>query len=364
MKAQIDYSVIDADGHVIESDAELREYLEEPYRKNIPVTGFPFFPTLDGFQRGAILARTGIYKDYNITSQTWVDFLDQVGIESTVLYPTAGLAHGLIQDADWAVAIARGYNNWLHDRYYRFNPRLRGVALLPIQDVPEAVKELRRAVTELHMVGGLLTANGGDLGVRKPLGDQEFWPIYEEAERLNCPLAIHGAPSIGLGLNFFRRFAPVHCLEHPFAQMIQITSMVFEGVFERFQKLRVAYLEAGTGWVPFMMDRLDRGYEVWVGSEYKEYSPELRRRPSEYIRSNRIFFSCEGGEESLAYAVQRLGTEVLLFASDFPHENNIPRAKHEIEEMLERPDLTAEDKRRILRDNVQRFYQVAVASHA
>ncbi len=349
--------VLDGDGHIIEWDRELFEYLDAPYQGNTALLGYPFFPTLDGYQRGAILARLGVHKNYDINAQTWLQFLDEVGIESTVLYPTAGLGFALIQDAAWAVALARAYNNWFHDRYYRVNARLRAVALVPLQDMSEAVKELRRAVEQLHMVGAVLPANGGDLGVRQPLGHQEFWPLYAEAERLNCPLAVHGAVSQGLGINFFNQFGATQALEHPLAQMIQLTSMVLEGVFERFPRLRVAFLEAGTGWVPFLMDRLDRSYEIWAGAKYREFGEWLRRRPSEYITGGNVFFSCEGGEESLRYTIERLGDRGLLYASDFPHETNVERGKHEIAELLERGDLSDQAKTNILRDNVQRFYQ-------
>jgi len=353
---KLDGKILDADGHVIERDAELFEYLEPPYAGNETMLGFPFFPTLDGYHRGAIISRLGIHKEYTITAKVWLDFLDGVGIESTVLYPTAALAFGIIQDPTWATAVARAYNNWFADRFYRVSPRLRAVALIPLQDVPEAVKELRRAVTELGMVGAVLTANNGELGIRKGLGHPDFWPVYEEAERLNVPLAVHGAPSFNLGINFFTQFAQTHAMEHPLAQMIQLTSMVMEGVFERFPRLRMAYLEAGAGWVPYIMDRLDRSYEVWAGAKYREFSEWLKKKPSEYIKSGQIYFSCEGGEKSLIHAVERIGHRTLLFASDFPHETNIQRAKREIEELLERPDLSDEAKRGIFHDNIVRFY--------
>jgi len=348
--------LLDADGHLIERDADLYEYLEPPYAGNEGMLGFPFFPTLDGYHRGAILSRLEIHKEYNITAKVWLDFLDEVGIESTVLYPTAGLGFGMIQDPTWAVPLARAYNNWFTDRFHKVSPRLQAVALVPIQDVPEAVKELRRAVTELGMVGAVLTANNGELGVRKPLGHSDFWPLYEEAQRLDVPIALHGAPSVSLGINFFTQFAQTHALEHPIAQIIQLTSMVMEGVFEKFPRLRVAYLEAGAGWVPYVMDRLDRSYEIWAGAKYREFSEWLKKKPSEYIKSGRIYFSCEGGEASLGYAIERIGYKTLVYASDFPHETNVKRAKHEIEELLERPDLSDAAKEGIFHDNIARFY--------
>jgi predicted TIM-barrel fold metal-dependent hydrolase len=355
-------SMLDADGHLIERDDELLEYMEAPYKGNNTLLGFPFFPTLDGYQRGAILARLGIHKGYTINAKTWIDFLDGTGIESTVLYPTAGLAFGMIQDPTWAVPLARAYNDWFTDKFHKVSPqRLRAVALVPIQDVPEAVKELRRAVTELGMVGAVLGANSAELGVRKPLGHQDFWPLYEEAERLDVPIALHGAPSASLGINFFNRFAQTHALEHPIAQVIQLTSMVMEGVFERFPKLRVAYLEAGAGWVPYIMDRLDRSYEVWSGKQYQEFSSWLKKKPSEYIRSGRVYFNCEGGEITLPYALSRIGHQAVLFASDFPHETNIERAKNEIHELMNHPEISDEAKQAIFHDNIVRFYGAGLA---
>jgi predicted TIM-barrel fold metal-dependent hydrolase len=205
----------------------------------------------------------------------------------------------MIQDPRWAVALAKAYNNWFHDRYYRKSKRLRGMALVPLQDVPEAVKELRRAVTELGMVGAVLPANSADVGMRKALGHPDFWPVYEEAERLNVPIATHGAPSMNIGLNSFTHFAMTQALEHPIPQMIQITSFVMEGVFDRFKKLRVGFLEAGTGWVPYMIDRLDRFFDLMDRNGYREYSDYAKTRPSDIFASGRMYFSCEGGEPSM-----------------------------------------------------------------
>ncbi len=346
--------ILDADGHVIERDSEIFEYLEAPYR-NTTVLGYPFFPTLDGYNRGALLARLGLYQSYEITPQVWIDALDKANLESTVLYPTAGLSFNMIQDPQWAIALARAYNNWFTDRYHKISKRLRGMALLPLQDVPAAVKELRRAVTELGMVGVCLPANSAEIGVRRALGHPEFWPIYEEAERLNVPIATHGAPSMNLGINSFSHFAMTGALEHPIAQMIQITSFVFEGVFDRFKKLRVGFLEAGTGWVPYMIDRLDR-YFGMAKNGYREYSEHMKTKPSEVFASGRLYFSCEGGEPSLRNLVDRIGHKGLLFASDYPHESNIEHAMRDVEEMLERDDISEEAKQGIFCDNVERFY--------
>src|SRR5256885_16116068 len=109
--------------------------------------------------------------------------MEEGGLDTTVLYPTAGLGIGWVREPDFAVALCRAYNNFLHQEFLAVSPRLKGVALLPFQDVPEAVKELRRAVTDLGMVGAFAPA----VGLRLPLGHPEFHPIYAEAERLGSP---------------------------------------------------------------------------------------------------------------------------------------------------------------------------------
>jgi predicted TIM-barrel fold metal-dependent hydrolase len=353
--------IVDADGHVVEDDRLIIDFLEEPYRGSSMVTRFPLFPTLDGMQRGAIAARLGITNVDEYRPSAWIDFLDEVGIESTVLYPTAGLSFGLIQDPGWAVSLARGYNQWFYETHHRFSSRLRQVALVPLQDVPAAVKETHRAVTELNAAGLLLPATGGDLGIRKPLGHPDFWPIYEAAQELNVPVAVHGAPGQGLGMNFFTNFASIQSLEHPLPLMVQLTSMVFEGVFERFPQLRVAFLEAGVGWVPYMMDRLDRSYDIWAGRGVSEFSEWVKKRPSEYITNGNVYFSAEGDEEGIAYAIKRIGGNAVLYASDFPHETNAQRAIHEIDELLEREaELPEGAIQSILADNVDRFYGLGV----
>ncbi len=69
-----------------------------------------------------------------------------------------------------------------------------------------------------------------------------------------------------------------------------------------------------------------------------------------------MYFSCEGGEPTLRELVQHIGHKTLLFASDFPHEANVEHAMHELEELLERDDLSDAAKRGIFCDNIEAFY--------
>ena len=339
--------VVDTDGHIFEKDQDIFEYMEPPYRGRKEMLALPFFPTLDGFQRMA--RRVGDGRPYVIGAddpKSWLEVLDREGIDRAVIFPTGGLAAGFIQDSDWAVVVCRAYNDMVADRYIKFNRRLNAVALLPIQDIQEAAKELRRAVKELRVVGGVIAP----VGFPKPLGEGYFHPLYAEAEKLGVPLCIHGAPSRSLGIDFFRSLIEARTLSHPFAQMIQLTSLILEGTLEQFPKLRIASLEAGCAWIPFLMDRLDMEYK-----HRAHQAPLLKKRPSDYMKSGQIFYHTELWEDMLPTAIERLGEDLFLYASDYPHEPDLAEAIREFEA---RRDLSDSAKRKILSDNGKRFYNM------
>ena len=347
--------VIDADGHVIESDRDLFEYLEAPYSSHPELLGAPFFPTLDGWNRAARRIADG--QNLFLESPSpgdWVDFLDQGNIELAVLFPTNGLGFGLLKDVDWSVVLARAYNNWLHDSFLKASPRLKGMALIPAQSVPEAIKELRRAVSDLGMVGAILPA----VGLRKPLGHPDYFPLYAAAQDLDIMLAVHAAPAQGLGFDGFERLIEARTLSHPFGQMIQMTSMMYGGVYDAFPRLRVAYMEAGAGWVPYLMERLDMEYE-----HRRSQAPQLTQPPSDHLRSGRIFIHSELEEAGLSYALGRLRDDIFFMATDYPHERKEGyfAALHEFEE---RDDLSAQTKRNIVYETARRLYKLEVRQEA
>jgi predicted TIM-barrel fold metal-dependent hydrolase len=238
------------------------------------------------------------------------------------------------------------------------------MALLPLQEPDAAVEELQRAVKDLGMCGGMLPSTG----LRHHLGSKDYWPVYEEANRLGCALAAHGGCHNNLGLDDMNGFVPIHALGHPFGLMISFAGMVFNGVFDRFPNVRFGFLEGGVGWLPFVMERFDRSSET-----FWDYNPSKNllslaegEKISDYIRKHikagRIFLGCEGGESTLVDVVRAAGSEVVLYSSDFPHEVDNAYCKEEIGEILEHEALTAQDKEAILFRNAERFYSLAPAA--
>ncbi|MCY4441932.1 MAG: amidohydrolase family protein, partial [Deltaproteobacteria bacterium] len=156
------------------------------------------------------------------------------------------------------------------------------------------------------------------------------------------------------GFDFLQTMSMIHTLEHPIAQMIQMASMVLDGVFELFPRLRVGYLEAGAGWVPYMMERMDDKFHV---DRKRKHFP-LKKLPSEYIQEGNVFVTCELDEKILDVVARELGEDTLMYPSDFPHEKAVTEFGTDIPEFLERPDLSEGLKKKILYDNAKRFYGI------
>ena len=342
--------ILDGDGHVFEIEREILEFMEPPYNHE-GMLAFPFFPTLDGYHRIHIATPFQGARKRWVNAQDWVDFMDETGIESTVVYPTTGTGFGMIQDPHWATIVARAYNDWVHHKYYRKSNRIRFAAIVPLQNPQEAVKEARRAVEKLQAACILVVTSPSDRGYRKSLGDQSFWPLYAEIERLGVPVAVHSGVSVGWGFDYFTQFALTQNLEHPVAQMVAMTSFVMEGVLEHFKNLRVAFLESGVGWALYMLDRMDRSFDIWKGHH------NITTKPSELVLGGRVFFTFEPDEKLLPYAVKTFGSESLFWATDFPHEKTVQSTQKEIEEVRAIKGITEQDIENLLFRTCERFYE-------
>ena len=330
---------IDADGHVRDADEDIRPYLPAPYNErprlsaNSPRDGFD--NTLGG-RLGTRQVDTGV----------WLDALDRGGLAASALFPTGSLGAGWLMEPDFAIVRSRAYNNWLFDTYLQADSRFKGVALLPVQDPPAAAEELRRTVNELGFLGGMLPEGPYQFG--KP----QFDVIYEEAQRLGVPLAVHGSGRITGSYDefLFDNLSQVHSLGHAFTQMKQFVSIILSGVPEKFPDLKIAFLEAGCGWTVYMLDRMDERYHLRGHVD----SPLLTKYPSEYLASGNIFISCEAEERMLPETMRILGEDIIMFASDFPHwDAEFPE---NIQHLLAREDMTPEQRAKVAGLNAQRFY--------
>jgi uncharacterized protein len=331
--------VIDSDGHARDIDDLIKGYLPEPFRNRKA----PLLPR-ETFDRnlGGTLGHSGVKLEERLAA------MDTQQIDTAVLYPTGGLGIGRVREKDFSVALCRAYNDFIAD-YCKGSPRLKAVANLPVNDPEEAANELRRAVTKLGLCGGMLAAQAHS----KNLGSAEFHPLYIEAEALDTPIAIHAFGGDEPGSDIFDQFIAIHTTGHPFPVLRQLTAMVYGGIPELFPRLRIGYLEIGCGWIPYWAERMDEEWE----KRGKVEAPLCKKKPSEYLTSGRIYYGCEPEEKMMGYIVKEIGSETLMYASDYPHWDMTWPESASI--VWAREDLSLEAKKNILRDNAKRFYNLS-----
>lgn len=355
--------IIDGDGHVIEDMAAISKFIPAPYNKGTinPGSLFPPLDHLHGHNQVTTSARLSGRKR-EIGPVDWLSFLEEIGIFQSVLYPTKALAYGRIVSVDWSIAITRAYNDWLYENYVGWDPKFKGMALIPGQDPNAAVAELNRAVTELGFMGAMLPAQGYD----NHTGTQFYWPIYEEADRLGCSIAFHGGCHGGLGMDRMNRYAPVHAMGHPISVMISFASVIFNGVMDRYPNVNYAFLEGGVAWTMMALERFDRSHETHPEFDpYSQWGPQNDEKVSDYIQKHidegRLFFGIEGDEPLLATAIKAMGSKPWVYSSDFPHEVTNAMCAEEIAEIQGNEELTSDDKEALLQRNAERLYRFAPA---
>ena len=327
--------IIDADGHVLDRDTDIRAFMEEPYCR----------------RQGSLLARdkwdASMYGKLgmNITDvPTRLRDMDTEGIEVSVLFPTTGFAITQSPEKDYAAAYCRGYNDWIAS-VCKESPRLKGIGLVPFQDVPAAVAEVNRAITKLGLAGIAVAS----FGMKEHLGTPIFWPIYEELQRLNAPLLVHNSRQGPAGEIRFDTFLFAHTIGRPFETLIDCAALAYGGVPEIFPKLRIAFLECGCGWVPYWMDRMDEEWE-----KRQSEAPLLKAKPSEYMTRGNWFYAAEPEESTLPYVIDRIGDDKILFASDYPHWDGM--FPYVVSTIHGRKDISEESKGKFLGENAKKLY--------
>lgn len=346
------YHVIDADGHGGEA-ANWRETIPPQWRGRMAeyrdrIGAHYAKLTLPG----GGTARKGDKFDMRAGMTDPVERLkdmDLEGIDITVNFPGGAGEEWAMLDREFAIALCRTMND-AKAAFCRHAPeRIKAIAKLPMIDPEAAAAELRRAVTELGLVGMVTPQHIRD----KNLGDRSFDVVWAEAERLNATVCVHGggqAPDqYPIGVDRFATRLEVHALTHPMGNMLALMSMVIGGVFQRFPTLHVGFMESGCGWLPFWLERLDEHYELMP-----EQAPAIDRKPSEYVLEGNCFISCEPDEHMLAQVIQLIGDRKIVYASDYYHwDCAFPDT---VKLIAERNDISDASKKRILGENAAGMY--------
>jgi len=317
------------------------------------------------------MASTGLYEDGKKGIRRLSDpdlrlkDQDRDGVQAEVLYGILG-ATGRMNDPEATVEVMRIYNEWLADFCSTHPERFAGLASIPNNPIDDAIAEVER-VAKRGAVRGLDIANSPDL---KPLWDPYWNPLWDAIDNSGLPLHFHTIGTrlpeglqqlVSMGSDLTRAGADVTAEEKRLARvafatyltgfqinMAQIlTSMIFGGVLERYPRIRMVLGEAGIGWIPYVLWRMDGEWE----DQFKDLS--LTMPPSGYWR--RQCFATYQTDPVGLKLVEELGADRIMWGSDFPHPDGIwPDSREYI--AREMGHLPADMRRKIVCDNAARLY--------
>ena len=335
------------------NEKELYPYLPRVYCDQIEDFGVSFGGlTYPSIAKGA--TRHDLWRDDKTHPGTDValvrEFLDTYGIDYGVLTggPYGAVAH---PDADFCAAYCRAFNDWQIERWISTDERFRGSIHLAPQDPLQAVQEIERLGGHPKIVQVMLPA-----GARFPYGNRYYHPIWEAAEAFGLVICVHPSAE-GAGINGpptgagFVTYYPE--MRAAWAQIAQahLASLIYEGVFAKFPRLKFLFIEHDTFWVPGLLWRMDAD---WKGLRFRV--PWVERKPSEYVLSNVRFGSQPIPEPpdpaDLHVHLKWMHAErTMVYCSDFPHwDMDLPTKI-----LL---DVSPELKRRIFGENARELYHL------
>jgi len=360
------FPIVDVDSHHYESEAidEILEYMDDPViqqlarssRQATAKGGGALSIGGVGYQdmggrvmrysvRGLEKTPQGIQRDISLTRR----WMDAIGINVAVMFPTPMLQLGLHPQVEVEVALARAYNRWLCERVLAHEPRIRSMLYLPFNDAEASYKMVQEFGGKPGVVGFMVTS-----ARYRPVHHNSYMKTYALLEEMNLPLAFHAGynwndQTVGL----MNQFISVHALGFVFYNMVHLANWVMNGIPERFPKLKVLWIESGLAWVPFMMQRFDNEY-MMRSSE----APALKKMPSDYMRD--MFFSSQPmemtdmGALETTFRMIKADTQ-LLYSSDYPHwDFDLPSTIYDL------PFLSEQAKRNILGGNAMRVFNLKI----
>ena len=213
--------------------------------------------------------------------------MDIDGIDVSIVYPTVGLGLYSVPDSDLLTSIFKTYNDWVGEFCNAVPKRLKGIAMLNVDDVPEAVKELERCA-KMGFVGAMMTVYPIE---GRSYDRPEYEPLWAAAQDLGMPLSLHintNRPGIGQEFQDIDSMSATFLANVDHWVRMSLGYMIFSGVFERYPKLQVGSVEMELSWVPHFLDRIDytytqRSQELSQEWRFKDGAPSQRLLPQQRV---------------------------------------------------------------------------------
>ena len=273
------------------------------------------------------------------------------GVYGEVLYPSQGLFYYKVADSQLFSAICRAYNEWLIE-FCSVDPnRLKGIAMINVDDVDDAVKELERTA-KLGFVGAMIAEYPLE---ERRYNHPDYEPFWETAAALNMSISLHTATRRVKNNSFLGQGRTIHDASRratkAFLPAISMCDMVFSGVFDRHPSLRLAIVEFELSWLPYVLTNMDYTYRE--RNEEASYRFKGDMLPSDFVAQN-VYLSFQEDEIGIRLR-DRIGVDRMMWGSDYPHsESTFPRSREVLDKILQ--GLTIEEQAKIICHNTAELY--------
>src|SRR5437016_302912 len=210
------------------------------------------------------------------------------GVSAEVLYPTHGLRVLSLENSELEAACCRVYNDWLIDYCSGAPDRLIGLAMLSVYDIDQAILEMQRC-RQAGLRGAVIWQ------VPPPqlsFASDHYERLWAAAQEMNMPINLHILSGHGYSTQPVRdrsasnvtRDIGLNSVNQKMAQaMDALYDFIFSGVFERFPRLKLVFVENEIGWMPFLLEQWDYYFKRNPSGRTETI---LKRPPSEYFHEN------------------------------------------------------------------------------
>jgi aminocarboxymuconate-semialdehyde decarboxylase len=291
------------------------------------------------------------------------EFMKKDGFDIQILIPdNRPLIYEL--DPELGRQLARAYNDTVAEDIAG-DGRFIGVAWIYLPDIPEAVRELRRAVEELGLKAVKFNGGYGD----GDLDSEALWPLYEEISRLDIPILVHPAARVFeaqhshpwlVGSERYQGFPHFPtALGFPLTYMVSISRLIFSGVLDRFPTLRLGLFEGGIGWVPWLMQTLDQHTPGGAGDsvavqQFFGGRERLKKKPSAYF--DQFYIAAVSWEHYLPETIKGWPNHNIIIGSDFDHGDAVATWPRTVQPVKAMKGLSEADREKVLGGNAMRLF--------
>jgi predicted TIM-barrel fold metal-dependent hydrolase len=278
--------------------------------------------------------------------------MDRMGIDAQMLFPSTLYAH-MTSDPGFEAALYRAYNRYVARQCRAAPERLKWSGLLPLREQGQAFE----ALEEMQSLGARAVVVFGTAGERM-LSDPAFLPVWDEFARSRLPLCVHMGMSYPPLARLGQSIYDGHIIGMSLPAQLAFMALIGHGMLDRYDGLKVAFLEFGAEWIFYMVARMDHYLSLDRGGHPFGLSmPDAAQLPrssiSDYVKSGRIFMAAEADDRLLHNLFELIGEDHVLFSSDFPHGEGRDNAALEI---IARKDLAENQKTKLLYNNTARFF--------